>query len=144
MILRFIMFGVNIRDVESIIWLAAAIAYCVLSYKYDSYSNIIRHSTSAFLGLSVLVIVAMAFIDRNPQPKMHAFEGAARDSVKPEEIIEEEQIPELPVVMDIDTIKVSDSIPPIVEDDNTESVILPPEEEIIESPSENTEQPQGE
>ena len=144
MILRFIMFGVNIGDVESIVWLVAAIAYCILSYKYDSFSNIIRHSTSAFLALSVLVIVALVFIDRKPQPKMHAFEGAVKDTVKQEEITEEEQIPELPVVKDTDTIKVSDSIPPLVESENTENDILPQEDDIIEPQSENTEQPPGE
>lgn len=94
--------------IESIIWIIAALSYCAISYKYDSDSPVVCHATTSLLAFSLLIIAAMVFIDRNAQPKMHAFEGAKVDTLAEEEfeLIKE---PEITKVIE-DTTEVADTL----------------------------------
>lgn len=83
---------------ESCFWFILAVGYCIVSYMYDSQSKVVKHSTTGLLVISVIAAVAFTIIDRKPQPKMHAFEQAAKDTTATEEefILKEEPVlPEL-------------------------------------------------
>ncbi len=121
MILRCLMFGITWED---IFWIVLSSAYCAISYKFDSESKVIKHSTTAFLLLSVIATAAIVVIDRKPQPKMHAFEGAKEDTIAEEQFIQKEE-PVLPE-LEKDTEVVIDSIEP------TPSVETPAE--VVEEP----------
>lgn len=70
----------------AIAWILITMGYFVLSYRYDSYSRIIRRATTFYLLLSAVVLVSVVLFDKNARPKIHAFEGAASDSIEEEEI----------------------------------------------------------
>lgn len=95
MVIKSLIFGVTW---ESIFWFVIAIAYCVVSYKYDSQSKTIKHTTTGFIVLSIIAAFAIAIIDRKPQPKMHAFEQAAKDTTASEEEFILKPEPELPAL----------------------------------------------
>lgn len=86
MIIKCLIFGITL---ESIFWFILSITYCILSYKFDSYSKAIKHSTTAFLLLSLFMGITFSIIDRKPQPKMHAFEKMEQDTIAEEIVIEE-------------------------------------------------------
>ena len=132
-IIRCLIFGI---DWEGCLWIILAAAYCFVSHKYDSQSKTVKHSTTVFLALTVLSLTAMVFIDRKPQPKMHAFEGARQDTIPEEEFIQKEE-PQLPE-LEKDTMEVVDTLA-IDEEMNEENEGLESEETEPLEQSGNTE-----
>lgn len=82
MIVKCLLFNVSI---VSIGWIVLCGIYFIISYKYDSEDKIIKHSTTAFIVLSVLLFASIVIFDQNAKPKMHAFEGAKKDTLIEEE-----------------------------------------------------------
>lgn len=82
MIVKCLLFSVT---TISIGWIVLCGIYFFLSYKYNSEDKIIKHSTTAFILLSLLLFVSIIFLDTNVKPKMHAFEGAKKDTLTEEE-----------------------------------------------------------
>ena len=72
LLIKSLLFGFTWGCITGIIF---SIAYFLVSWKYPSDSKIVKHSTTAFLVLSVLVAVSVVMFDKNARPKMHAFEG---------------------------------------------------------------------
>lgn len=70
------------------------IAYFVISAIRKSDDKVVKHSTTAYLLAMLLLVVSLVLFDKNARPKMHAFEGAAVDSVQEEEfVVEDKEIP---------------------------------------------------
>lgn len=85
----------------AIAWILITIGYFVLSYRYDSHSHIVKRATTFYLALSVIVFVSVILFDKNARPKIHAFEGAATDSVEEEEMfVADDEEYYAPVVVD--------------------------------------------
>lgn len=70
----------------AITWIVITIAYFVLSYRYDSFSTVVKRATTFYLSLSIIVLLSVVLFDKNARPKIHAFEGAATDTVEEEEV----------------------------------------------------------
>lgn len=94
MLIKTLLFGATWG---SLIWGGFSIIYCFLSYKYNSESKLIKHSTTAFLALSLISFTSILFFDKKARPQMHAFEGAKKDSIDEAEFIIKEE-PELPAI----------------------------------------------
>lgn len=122
MIIKCLIFGITL---ESTFWFILSIAYCILSYKFDSYSKTIKHSTTAFLLLSLIMGITFSIIDRKPQPKMHAFEKMEQDTIVEETVIEEPVLLEQKEVKTMiqDTIVTEEPIQPTEESPTTEEQI---------------------
>lgn len=99
---------------ESILCIIASVAYCAVSYRYDSGSKTVRSATTAFLTLTAAILIVMIFVDRKAQPKMHAFEGAKTDTIA-EEVFVQNKEPELITIIEEDTTEVADTT--LVEED---------------------------
>ena len=70
------------------------IVYFVISAIRKSDDKVVKHSTTAYLLAMLLLVVSLVLFDKNARPKMHAFEGAAVDSVQEEEfVVEDKEIP---------------------------------------------------
>ncbi|MCR5313998.1 MAG: hypothetical protein K6E54_10260 [Bacteroidaceae bacterium] len=96
----------------SIFWILAVIVYWFLVYmskKHDNrkFQNI---ATICFLTISVFVFASIMFFDKNARPKMHAFEGAAIDTVAEEEEFIVDETPDISVVETPDTTETIDTI----------------------------------
>lgn len=118
------------------IWIVLAIAYCAVSYKYDSESKTIKNCTTAFLCLSALVFASIIVFDRNVQPKMHAFEGAKKDSIAEEEFIQKKE-PELTTLIE-DTTEVVDTLALEQEEEITSGEETEEGEYVQEEPTDET------
>lgn len=57
------------------LWLVLACVYLYMSWKIKSDDVRLKHSTTAFLVLSLVAMTASALLDQNKRPVMHAFEG---------------------------------------------------------------------
>lgn len=91
----------------AIAWILITIGYFVLSYRYDSFSTIVKRATTFYLSLSLLVFVSVILFDKNARPKIHAFEGAATDTIEEEEVFiadDEPYYAPAPDTLDTDTI----------------------------------------
>jgi hypothetical protein len=78
----------------SLVCLVLTVAYFAISYFNSSHSSVVRRATTAYLLLMLFSLVGVVLFDKNAHPKMHAFEGAAVDSVVEEEfVIEDRDIP---------------------------------------------------
>ena len=78
----------------SLVCLVLTVAYLVVSAENKSDSRLVRHTTSAYMLLIVMFVVATVLFDKNARPKMHAFEGAATDTMPKEEfVVEDRDIP---------------------------------------------------
>lgn len=79
---------------SAIVWTCITVGYFVISYKYTSDSKTVKRATTAYLVLSVIALVSLVVFDKNARPKIHAFEGAATDTIVEEEfIIEDKELP---------------------------------------------------
>lgn len=92
----------------ALLWIILCIVYCFLSYKYDSESKVIKHTTTAFLSISAITFLLFTIFDVKEQPKMNAFEGAKIDTVAEEEFI----IKDDPIIKELieDTISIKDTL----------------------------------
>ena len=99
----------------SLAWLALACAYFFVSWRYPSDSAVVKHSTTAFLLLSLFAVVGIALFDKNARPVMHAFEGTG-DTIQDAKVVEEEPIVPIYVAEPIDTTEL-DTLP-VVEYEN--------------------------
>ena len=108
---------------ESLIWILSAIAYCFVSYKFDSRSKMVRNSTTALLAISACLLFVVIFVDRKAQPKMHAFEGAKNDTI-PEEVFILKKEPEIVQIIE-DTTEVVDTL---LDMENNPEEVMPSEE----------------
>lgn len=115
---------------ESIFWIILATAYCIISYILDSESSKIKHCTTAFLITSVIAFVGIIFMDRKPQPKMHAFEGAKKDTVSEEVFIMKEE-PEIKEQED-KAIAITDTITATEEENTMQEETASEEEPVTE------------
>lgn len=92
----------------AIVWLLFILVYWCLCYvfiKKRPSEKLLRFSTIGFLIVSVITFVSLALFDQNARPKMHAFEGAASDSVEVEDEFVVDETPDITVVQQ-DTTKV--------------------------------------
>lgn len=74
-----------------IIWLMLSCAYFYVSWRYPSHGAVVKHSTTAYLLLSVVAIAGIVLFDQNARPVMHAFEGTG-DTIQDAALVEEEPI----------------------------------------------------
>lgn len=90
-LIRCFLFGLSWA---SIACLAFTVVYLLLSALKRSDTSIVRRATTAYLLLMFLTLVCVVLFDKNATPKMHAFEGAAVDTVQEEEfVVAEKDIP---------------------------------------------------
>lgn len=92
----------------AIAWLLFILVYWCLCYifiKKRPNEKLLKFSTIGFLIISVITLVDLALFDKNARPKMHAFEGAASDSVEVEEEFVVDETPDITIVQQ-DTTKV--------------------------------------
>jgi len=96
----------------SIVWLVLVLAYWCLIYFFTKKTPnpvMIKNGTIGFLCVSAFLLIGATFFDQNARPKMHAFEGAANDSIAEEDSFIIDETPDITVVAQPDTI-VSDSL----------------------------------
>lgn len=116
----------------SIIWIIISCAYFVISWKFDSQSNVVKHSTTAFLVLSVIAATAVVLFDKKATPQMHAFEGTG-DTIQDVQIIDlgpqvnmYETLPDDTTAYEADSVAESEEVTLDdlldIEDENAESV----------------------
>ena len=84
MLVKMLIFGIS--------WAAATcfiltIIYFSVSFRYKSDSKTVRNSTTAYLVLLAATVACVVLFDKNTRPKMHAFEGAAVDTLQEEEFL---------------------------------------------------------
>lgn len=108
MIIKTLLFANTFDSWECIVLIILAVAYLVVSKKYDSESPVVKHSTTALLCLSILMLTSLFLFDHKSSPKMHAFEGARTDTIPEEEFIQKKE----PTIEIID----SDTITPVIID----------------------------
>ena len=102
------------------------VAYFLISYFKNSNDPLVRRATTAYLLLMFLSLVGVVLFDKNARPKMHAFEGAAVDTVTEEEFVIEDR--DIPVeIVRPDTMSV-DSL-------DEDTTALSPDLPIMESPT---------
>lgn len=106
---------------ESIFWIVLAVAYCCLSYKFNSESSTIKHCTTGFLLISAIASIAIIYIDRKPQPKMHAFEGVKKDTVSEEVFIMKEE-PEINIEEE-EVVQKTDTLSPETEENEVQEEV---------------------
>lgn len=71
-----------------IVWLVITLVYFFLSFKYPSEGKVVRHSTTTYLILSVVVATSVVLFDRKATPELHAFAGTG-DTIQDVHIVEE-------------------------------------------------------
>lgn len=99
MIIKTLLFANTFNSWECILLILAAVAYLFVTKKYDSESDIIKHSTTALVCITAFALTSLAFFDHKSSPKMHAFEGAKTDTLAEEEFIQRKD----PQIEKIDT-----------------------------------------
>ena len=110
----------------SLVCMVLTVAYFLISYFKNSNDPLVRRATTAYLLLMFLSLVGVVLFDKNARPKMHAFEGAAVDTVTEEEFVIEDR--DIPVeIVRPDTMSV-DSL-------DEDTTALSPDLPIIESPT---------
>lgn len=99
MLVKSLLFGFTIA---SIVWIALAIGYMLVSAFCDSHSKTVKTSTSVLLVASVLAIGATLFFDKPTRPKMVAFQGVKeKDTVSEEEVMVETPPPVVVDTVDV-------------------------------------------
>lgn len=93
-----------------IVWLSLTLAYFVVSFMFPSDGKIVKHSTTAYLIISVVVACSLILFDRKATPELHAFAGTG-DTIQDAQIIEEappveEYVPYVPDTTAVDTTKI--------------------------------------
>lgn len=91
--IKCLLFGFTVINA---IWLLMACGYFFITWKLRSEDPRMKHSTTAFLVLSVVAMVASSVLDQNTRPTMHAFEGVG-DTIA-DYTVKEEVVEEVPVV----------------------------------------------
>ena len=91
--IKCLLFGFTVINA---IWLLMACGYFFITWKLKSEDPRMKHSTTAFLVLSVVAMVASSVLDQNTRPTMHAFEGVG-DTIA-DYTVKEEVVEEVPVV----------------------------------------------
>lgn len=121
----------------ALLWIVLSIAYCILSYKFDSESKVIKHATTTYLCVSAIAFVMFTIFDHEEQPKMNAFEGAKIDSVEEEEFV----IKDDPIIKELiaDTITAADTTS--VRKDSTVAPVDALTPSIQEGESDETDEP---
>ena len=71
-----------------IIWLILSCAYFIISWRFPSNGDVVKHSTTLYFVLSVAAMVTIVMLDKNTRPVMHAFEGTG-DTIPDVQPIEE-------------------------------------------------------
>ena len=121
----------------SIACLAFTVAYLVLSALRKSDSLVVRRATTAYLLLMFLTLVCVVLFDKNARPKMHAFEGAAVDTVQEEEFVVADR--DIPVeIIRPDTLQADTLAGETLTEEQSESAEPSAEQESAE-PAESTE-----
>ena len=93
--IKCLLFGFTVINA---IWLVMACGYFFISWKLKLEDPRMKHSTTAFLVLSVAAMIASAVLDQNTRPTMHAFEGMG-DTIADYKVMENvvEEKPEVKV-----------------------------------------------
>lgn len=97
------------------------LAYFGMSLRCKSDGAVMKHATTVYLVLMLLLVVSVVLFDKNARPKMHAFEGAAVDTLVEEEfVVEDRDIPVeiiVPDTLDADTLDADTLAPSVPSDD---------------------------
>ena len=104
-LVKSLIFGLSWASIACIVF---TIAYFVVSVLKKSDDVLVKRATTAYLLFLLLFVVSVLLFDKNARPKMHAFEGAAVDTIQEEEfVVEDKEIPiEIvqPDTVEIDTL----------------------------------------
>ncbi|MBQ9363546.1 MAG: hypothetical protein IJT97_09050 [Bacteroidaceae bacterium] len=100
-LIKSLIFGLSWASIACLVF---TIAYFVVSALRKSDDALVKWTTTAYLLFMLLFIITVVLFDKNAHPKMHAFEGAAIDTVQEEEFVVEDK--EIPVeIIQSDTIE---------------------------------------
>lgn len=110
--LRIAIFGVTVL---SLVLVCMALAYIVMTVRYDSHKPFLGYASGLFLLLTILLIVVSLYLDRPTRPKRTAFQQMEQ----PDTFVQEQYIVETPEPVEVDS-------EDVVEDLDT-TVILPPD-----------------
>jgi hypothetical protein len=101
-LVKSLIFGLSWASIACIVF---TIAYFVVSALKKSDDVLVKRATTAYLLFMLLFVVSVLLFDKNARPKMHAFEGAAVDTVQEEEFVVEDK--EIPIeIVQPDTVEV--------------------------------------
>lgn len=119
-LVKSMIFGLSWASIACIVF---TIAYFVVSALKKSDDVLVKRATTAYLLFMLLFVVSVLLFDKNARPKMHAFEGAAVDTVQEEEfVVEDKEIPiEIvqPDTVEVDTLVHDTLSTPSTEDTET-------------------------
>jgi len=105
-VVKSLIFGLSWASIACMVF---TLAYMGVSVWWKSDSAAMRHATTAYLVSMLLFVVSAVLFDKNARPKMHAFEGAAVDTLVEEEfVVEDRDIPVeviLPDTTETDTLE---------------------------------------
>ncbi|MBQ9641995.1 MAG: hypothetical protein IJV06_10635 [Bacteroidaceae bacterium] len=127
-LIKCLIFGLSWASIACFVFTAA---YFLVSALRKSDEPVVRRATTAYLLLMLLLVVSLVLFDKNARPKMHAFEGAAVDTLAEEEfVVEDKEIPvEIvqPDTAETDSLSADTAVTEPLPTEGTEPVALPTE-----------------